>query len=183
MVLILEPWYGEISQITRDPRAAGWEQLSHFSVLWLRFGIVLGLYCCAKTLWPKATQKGKPLFHLTIIWSHSISGGNQGRSGDRNWSRGHIRTLACSLVACEICFLIAPRTTSPETAHHRVSWPMSTGQSDKIRFLNGGSCSEMSLACVRLTNSRQHRHYLLVVVLSALKIHEDDSGTRASAGL
>lgn len=115
--------------------------------------------------------------------------GSGGRSGGRNRSRGHGRTLLIVLLCCGVHSLLSysiqnhpPR----DSTAHSVLGPPPQLQACLQANLTGHSfsvkapASEMSLACVKLTNRKQHCHCLLAVILSALKIREDGCG---SAGL
>jgi hypothetical protein len=83
----------------------------------------------AQTSWPRNKLGRKGFIQLTLSTLLLITKGSQdwnsSRSGNRSWYRGHggILLTGLLLLACSACFLIEPKTTSPEMVHPQGDLP------------------------------------------------------------
>ena len=121
----------------------------------------------AKTSWQEASWGGKGLFGLhfhAAVHHQGSQDWNSSRSGSRSWCRGHGGMFFTGLLslACSACFLIKPKTTSPEMVPPtRGPPPLIWSLIEKMpyswiswrHFLNWSSFLCDNSSCVKLTQN------------------------------
>lgn len=111
-------WTGNSNTLSHSP-SGDWGTLINLII----FSYPCALVCFVlwETPWPKPTQRGKGLLHLTSCspswWEF------RARTLGRNWIRGYRGALLTGLltIACSSCFLIQPRNPCPDVTPPTVS--------------------------------------------------------------
>ena len=134
---------------------------------WNLTGVLVKVSIPAQTSWPRSTWGGKGLFGLhfhTAVHHQGSQDWNSSRSGSRSWCRGHGGMFFTGLLslACSACFLIKPKTTSPEMVPPtRGPPPLIWSLIEKMpyswiswrHFLNWSSFLCDNSSCVKLTQN------------------------------